>query len=162
MAILDLIVQAILFILPAYFANSFPVVFGKIFKGKFPIDAGKKWKGQPLLGAGKTWPGFLGGLLIGTFVGGLQGALVAGFLLSLGALTGDLVKSFFKRRMKIQRGKSWPLIDQWDFLIGALLFVSLVVRPSLETVVILLIITPLIHLGANTVAYLLKLKKEWY
>ena len=162
MAILDLIVQAILFILPAYFANSFPVVFGKIFKGKFPIDAGKKWKGQPLLGTGKTWPGFLGGLLIGTFVGGLQGALVAGFLLSLGALTGDLVKSFFKRRMKIQRGKSWPLIDQWDFLIGALLFVSLVVRPSLETVVILLIITPLIHLGANTVAYLLKLKKEWY
>src|SRR3990172_3678143 len=162
MAILDLIVQAILFILPAYFANSFPVVFGKIFKGKFPIDAGKKWKGQPLLGTGKTWPGFLGGLLIGSFVGGLQGALVAGFLLSLGALTGDLVKSFFKRRMKIQRGKSWPLIDQWDFLIGALLFVSLVVRPSLETVVILLIITPLIHLGANTVAYLLKLKKEWY
>ena len=162
MAILDLIVQAILFILPAYFANSSPVLIGKLTKGKFPIDAGKKWKGQPLLGTGKTWPGFLGGLLIGTFVGGLQGALVAGFLLSLGALTGDLVKSFFKRRMKIQRGKSWPLIDQWDFLIGALLFVSLVVRPSLETVVILLIITPLIHLGANTVAYLLKLKKEWY
>jgi CDP-2,3-bis-(O-geranylgeranyl)-sn-glycerol synthase len=162
-AFIVLIGQAIWFILPAYFANSSPVVFGKIFKGRWPIDFGKRLKdGEPVFGPGKTWPGFFGGLAIGTVIGILQGNFLVGLLLSFGALTGDLVKSFFKRRMRIQRGKSWPLIDQWDFLIGALLLVSLVGRPSLETIIILLVLTPLIHLGANTIAYLLKLKKEWY
>lgn len=163
MDILNLIIAAIWFILPAYFANASPVVFGKISKGKWPIDFNKKFKdGQPILGRGKTWPGFFGGLLVGTVIGALQGVLLIGFLLSLGALLGDLVKSFFKRRLKVARGKSLPLADQLDFIIGALLLVSIVQVPSWEIIITLLILTPLIHLGANTTAYLLKLKKEWY
>jgi CDP-2,3-bis-(O-geranylgeranyl)-sn-glycerol synthase len=101
-------------------------------------------------------------LIIGTTVGALQGVLLIGFLLSLGALLGDLVKSFFKRRLKVARGKSLPIADQLDFVIGALLLVSIVQVPSLATIIIVLILTPLIHLGANTIAYWLKLKKEWY
>jgi CDP-2,3-bis-(O-geranylgeranyl)-sn-glycerol synthase len=163
MELLNLVITAIWFILPAYFANATPVIFGKIFRGKWPIDFNKKFPdNQPILGHGKTWPGFFGGLIIGTAVGFLQGYLLIGFLLSLGALLGDLIKSFFKRRLKVARGKSLPLADQLDFVIGALLLVSIVQMPSLATVIILLIITPLIHLGANTTAYLLKLKKEWY
>lgn len=163
MEILSLVITAIWFILPAYFANATPVIFGKIFKGRFPIDFNKKFTDkQPILGPGKTWPGFFGGLIIGTTVGALQGVLLIGFLLSLGALLGDLVKSFFKRRLKVARGKSLPIADQLDFVIGALLLVSIVQVPSLATIIIVLILTPLIHLGANTIAYLLKLKKEWY
>jgi CDP-2,3-bis-(O-geranylgeranyl)-sn-glycerol synthase len=162
MDILNLIITAIWFILPAYFANATPVIFGKIFRGRFPIDFNKTRNKKPILGLGKTWPGFFGGLLIGTTVGVLQGSLLIGFLLSFGALLGDLVKSFFKRRLNVARGKSLPIADQLDFIIGALLLVSIVQVPSLETILILLIITPLIHLGANTIAYLLKLKKEWY
>ncbi len=163
MAILDLVAQALWFILPAYFANGTPVLISKVFRGKFPIDFGKKMNdGEPVFGPGKTWPGFIIAIMIGTLVGFLQHRFMVGFLLSLGALLGDLVKSFFKRRLKIARGKSWPIADQLDFVIGALLLVSVVEVPSLPIVIIVLVLTPLIHLVTNAVAYLLKLKKEWY
>jgi CDP-2,3-bis-(O-geranylgeranyl)-sn-glycerol synthase len=163
MTIPDLIVQAIWFILPAYFANSTPVLISKVFRGKFPIDFGRKMKdGEPVFGPGKTWPGFVIAIMIGALVGFLQHRFAAGFLLSLGALSGDLVKSFFKRRLKIARGKSWPVADQLDFVVGALLLVSIVETPNLPVIIIVLVLTPLIHLTANVVAYLLKLKKEWY
>jgi CDP-2,3-bis-(O-geranylgeranyl)-sn-glycerol synthase len=165
MDILNLIIVALWFILPAYFANAAPILFGKIFRGKFPIDFGKTWNKKPILGKGKTWPGFLGGILVGTFVGVLQGRFLAGLLLSIGALVGDLVKSFAKRRFGIAPGKSWPIIDQLDFVIGALLLVSIIESlepPPLEIIIIVLVLTPLVHLAANTGAYLLKLKKVWY
>ena len=163
MALLDLIIQALWFILPAYLANASPVIFAKLAKGKYPIDCGLKWSdGRPILGAGKTWPGLLGGIFVGALVGGIQGAILVGFLLALGALLGDMTKSFFKRRLRMDRGESWPFVDQWDFLIGALLLVSIVQIPSLAIVVVLFVITPLIHLGGNSLAYLLKLKKVWY
>ena len=187
MDILNLILIALWFILPAYSANSFPILFSKIFKGKFPMDFGKTWRGKPIFGSNKTWPGFFGGILVGAIIGLLQSKFIlglllnssnisipayhiflqgrpifAGLLLGIGALTGDLVKSFVKRRAGIAPGKSWPIIDQLDFIIGALLFVSIVEVPTLETVIIVLILTPVIHLAANTTAYLLKIKKVWY
>jgi CDP-2,3-bis-(O-geranylgeranyl)-sn-glycerol synthase len=162
MDILNLIIAAIWFILPAYFANSSPVIFGKIFKGKFPIDFNKKWNKKPILGKGKTWPGFFGGILIGTLIGVLQGRFLAGLLLSIGALVGDLVKSLVKRRLNIASGKPWPIIDQLDFIIGALLFVSIVELPSIATIIIVLVLTPVFHVATNTIAYLLKIKKVWY
>jgi CDP-2,3-bis-(O-geranylgeranyl)-sn-glycerol synthase len=162
--ILNLILSALWFILPAYFANASALLFGKVFfKGKWPIDFNKKFfDNQPILGSGKTWPGFFGGLFVGTVVGVLQGSLLIGFLLSLGALLGDFVKSFFKRRLKIARGRPWPPADQLDFVIGALLLVSIVQVPNWKIIITLLVITPLIHLSANVIAFLLKLKKEWY
>jgi len=162
MDILNLIIVAIWFILPAYFANSFPVIFGKIFRGKFPIDFNKKWNKKPILGKGKTWPGFFGGILVGILIGFLQGRFLAGILLSIGALAGDLVKSFAKRRAGVVSGKPWPVIDQLDFIIGALLFVSIVEMPSLETIIIVLVLTPAFHVAANMAAYLFKVKKVWY
>ena len=162
MDILNLIFVAIWFIFPAYVANAVPVLFGKAFKGRWPMDFGKTWNKKPILGTGKTWPGFFGGILVGTLIGVLQGRILAGLLLSVGALVGDLVKSFAKRRFGIASGKPWPIIDQLDFIIGALLFVSIIERPSIETIIIILILTPAFHVATNTAAYLLKLKKVWY
>lgn len=157
-----LILTAIWFIFPAYCANGAPVIFGKIFKGKYPMDFGKKLKGKPILGSHKTWPGFIGGILVGTLVGFLQGRPLAGLLLGIGALTGDAVKSFAKRQIGVRPGKSWPGADQLDFVIGALLFVSIVEMPTWQIAIIVLVLTPVIHLVANFMAYLLKLKKTKY
>jgi len=49
--------------------------------------------------------------------------LLPGFLMALGALVGDSVKSFFKRRVDIAPGESWLFFDQLDFFLGASLFV---------------------------------------
>lgn len=153
---LDLILSALWFILPAYVANSVPIIAGK-YLGKYNYIISKKF-----LGEGKTWGGFFFGLFAGTLVGFLQGALYLGFLLSLGALLGDMLGSFIKRKFKLPRGTPVPLLDQYDFLIIALAFASFIKTPSFAEIIILLILTPLLHLSANLIAFALKLKSEWW
>ncbi len=83
-----------------------------------------------------------------------------GFLLSFGALIGDLIGSFIKRRLNLQRGQPAPVLDQLDFILGALIFSFIEFIPPLEIIVIILVLTPLIHLTANIIGYKLKLKRE--
>jgi CDP-2,3-bis-(O-geranylgeranyl)-sn-glycerol synthase len=165
---------ALWFIFPAYCANAIPVIFG----GGHPVDFGKIfWDGKPILGSHKTLRGFFSGLVVGTLVGFLQTLLfqhvlfqydaqlrydvLLGFMLSLGALVGDLVESFIKRRLDLPPGSSLPIADQLDFVVGAFLF-SLPVSPlpSLLTVLIILVITPLIHFLTNLLTNLLGIRRK--
>jgi len=148
-------------------ANATPVVLG----GGRPIDAGKKFTdGRPIFGAGKTVQGFLAGLVAGTFVGLLQGIaagplpdyLALGFLLALGALLGDLLGSFIKRRLDIKRGGAAPGLDQLSFVVVALLAASPLALPSWEIVLTIIIITLPIHLATNFGGYKLGLKSKPY
>lgn len=159
--ILD-VAHALLFIFPAYCANAAPVIFG----GGFPIDGGKTFiDGKPIFGSHKTLRGFFSGLIVGTLVSFVQGALfqydmLLGFTLSMGALAGDLAESFFKRRLDLPPGSGLPIADQLDFILGALLFSLLVSPPPLPIVIIIVIITLPIHLLTNFLAYLLGVKKK--
>ena len=162
---------ALWFIFPAYCANAAPVIFG----GGRPIDFGKNFlDGKPILGSHKTLRGFFSGLLGGTLVGFIQTLLfqhvvseyyaqfrydvLLGFVISLGALVGDLVESFIKRRLDLPPGGSLPIGDQLDFVAGAFLFSLTVSPPSLLMILIILVITPFIHLLTNLLAGLLGIK----
>jgi len=60
----------------------------------------------------------------------------------------------------MKRGEPAPLLDQEDFLLGALFFGALI-TPVLENwVFLLVVITPIIHWSANLVGYFLGVKKE--
>lgn len=167
------IAAAFWFIFPAYCANAAPVIFG----GGQPMDFGKNFfDGKPFLGSHKTVKGFLAGLIVGTSVGLLQTLLFEnllfqygsqfrydvflGFTLSLGALTGDLIESFIKRRLDLSPGSSLPVADQIDFILGAFLFSLPVSPPSLTVALIILLLTPPIHLVTNLVAGLLRMKNK--
>lgn len=152
----------LLYILPAYIANAIPVLIGKLTNYAMPIDCGRFLYGERIFGQGKTWPGFISGLLAGTITGILLGIPLLGFLLSIGALLGDLIASFAKRRAHFPRGAQLPIIDQLDFLFGALIFSAPLYPFTNVEIIILILITPPIHLGANIIAYFLKLKKEWW
>lgn len=165
--LLQILGSALWFILPAYVANATPVVLG----GGRPIDAGKKFTdGRPIFGAGKTVQGFIAGLAAGTFIGLLQGIaegplshfLALGFLLALGALLGDLLGSFIKRRLGIERGGAAPGLDQLSFVVVALLAASPLDLPSWEIVLTIIIITLPIHLATNFGGYKLGLKSRPY
>ena len=153
---LNLILSSLLFILPAYVANSTPVIACKLL-GKYNLPIAKK-----TLGEGKTWGGFVFGILAGTLIGFLLGNLYLGILLSVGALLGDILGSFIKRQFKLKRGTPVPLLDQYDFLIIAIAFATAVQTPTLAQLIIILILTPLLHLSANFRAFTLKFKKEWW
>ncbi len=165
--LLQILGSALWFILPAYVANATPVVLG----GGRPIDAGKKFiDGRPIFGAGKTVQGFIAGLAAGTFVGLFQGIaagtlshyLALGFLLALGALLGDLLGSFIKRRLGIKRGGAAPGLDQLSFVVVALLAASPLALPSWEIILTIIIITLPIHLATNFCGYKLGLKSKPY
>ena len=164
MEIADLILNAIIFILPAYCANATPVIAG----GGLPMDFGRKFlDGKPVFGKNKTFRGFLVGLFVGTCVGLSESAvfnysIVFGLLLSLGALFGDLAGAFVKRRLGISPGNLLPIVDQVDFVAGALVFSLLLSSPTLswELALTVLLITPPIHLLTNFTAYKLGLKRN--
>ncbi len=153
---------AMWYILPAYVANGSPVIVG----GGRPIDGGRVWHdGRRLFGDGKTWRGFFGGVLFGTltgvvqyiltpgFYGSLKIAIELAFLLSFGALVGDLVGSFLKRRVNLPRGAPAIGLDQLGFLLSALAFAYPVKALSSGQMLFVLIVTPFIHWGANYFAY---------
>lgn len=161
MDIAILIVEALIFIFPAYCANAVPVIAG----GGRPLDFGNNFiDGKPLFGKNKTFRGFFFGLAVGVFVG-LTESMFFGYpvlfsvLLPLGALFGDLAGAFLKRRLGIAPGGLLPIVDQVDFVIGAILF-SLPLAINLELAVAIIIITPPIHLLTNFLAYKLKLKEN--
>lgn len=170
MRLIHLVVRALTLIFPAYCANATPVIAG----GGFPLDFGKMFvDGKPILGKNKTIRGFFTGLAMGTAVGFIESLFFSGsiffnypptigFFLSLGALFGDLIVSFVKRRLGFASGDLLPFFDQTSFVIGAILF-SLPVSInllSIEIVITILLITPPIHLLTNFVAYKLGLKSN--
>ncbi len=175
---LSLILKTIWLLIPAYTPNNFAVLFG----GGKPMDFGKNFiDGRRILGDGKTIRGFFAGIAGGVFCANIQYLIekltkiplysslsynefiVLVFLLALGAMTGDAIGSFIKRRIGIERGGVFPVVDQLMFLFIALLIAS---RYSpfwkvfdLQTVIIGILITPVLHILTNYIAYKLNLKE---
>jgi len=164
-ALVRLVVEAIKFIFPAYCANAIPVLAG----GGLPLDLGRKFlDGKPIFGKNKTFRGFFSGLIIGTVAGFAEAAVFQeyqsisyfGFLLSLGALLGDLTGAFIKRRLGIPPGGLLPVVDQMDFVVGALIFAIPLNVLYPELVLAVLVITLPLHIATNFAAYKLGLKNS--
>ncbi|HEX3014237.1 MAG TPA: CDP-2,3-bis-(O-geranylgeranyl)-sn-glycerol synthase [Methanobacterium sp.] len=187
-SVLVLSVYVIYFMLPAYLANVSALIFG----GGKPLDFGRNFRdGRRIIGNGVTWRGTIIGTLIGTIIGIIQGSIsvyygnifnlipgitiiqgpipasilqgaLIGLFLGGGALIGDAAGSFIKRRIGIERGNPAPFLDQLDFVIGALVFASLIVFIPLNMIIIILIISVVLHLLTNMIAYLIGMKDVWY
>ncbi len=165
-----IILKSLYFFLPAYCANMAPVLF-RWLPGGIPIS-------KKFFGANKTWRGIMVAILMGGLVfwvqqllyafGFRQFALIAygdfsvalGFLLGAGAILGDLVKSYVKRGYGIPPGKRWLPWDQLDFVFGGIIFSWFVYVPPAEVVLVLLVISPVLHIAVNHVGYWLKVRKE--
>ena len=174
---------------PAYIANSVAVLTG----GKYPIDQGKILSdGNRILGDGKTWSGLLGGTLGGILFGILLDAgdgrmalehltgkeyeqslwghnsILLFFLLSFGALLGDMTASFYKRRQNLQRGDKFALLDMYDFIFMSLILCLIFQRDWLLSWIFdgwvplftILVLTPFLHRGVNIIGYRIGIKNE--
>ena len=174
-----LVAGALWAMLPAYVPNNAAVLFG----GGPPIDAGRTLGGRRLLGDGKTWRGTVAGIGVGLLVAGalnLARPVVAGALgvnlvsfaplaalgLAAGAMLGDIGASFLKRRLDRERGAAVPGLDQLDFVVGALVLAFLFAPRwtaaafPLPALAVVVVATPLLHLGTNVAAYGAGLKAE--
>lgn len=180
---LALLELAIWFGLPAWIANATPVLGG----GGSAIDGGRFYRdGRRILGDGKTIRGFIVGVIFGIIIGiGQMFAapylhpILAQFvtvtpamelvlymqvpvavLMSVGALTGDIIGSFIKRRVDVKSGDPSPFMDQLGFIIMALIFAYPLIQPGSIFIAILILMTLGIHWISNALVYLLGFKKN--
>ena len=159
-----------------------PVLLKKVDFLDYPMDFNLKVNKKRLFGDHKTWRGLFFGVLAGILITFLQVLLlrfdffqqitllnlsfsnfyIFGFLMGFGAIFGDAVESTLKRQINYKEGKSLIVFDQLDFVVGALIFLSFFYLPSLYILLVILLITPFLHLLVNVLAYLLKLKDVWW
>lgn len=168
-------VQLLLFILPAYVANAVPV----LIPGRTPIDLGQSHDdGNRFFGPGKTFRGFVAGTLVGTLCGALLAwvfpdavpslafseKIGLSFLLAFGAMSGDLLGSFLKRRLNVPAGGKIRFLDQIPFVLVALVLAA-VAFPSVAGTIgwwgfaFLVVFTFVIHKTVNYAAFRLGLKR---
>jgi CDP-2,3-bis-(O-geranylgeranyl)-sn-glycerol synthase len=155
--ILELGIRGMLFYAPAYASNASAL----LFRGRRQIDFGRLFiDGKPILGKGKTFRGFFLGLAVGVVTGSILGIpFSTSFFTSLGALLGDLGGAFIKRRLSIKTGDPAPVLDQFDFMLGATLLSQAWKYLDPRSIIIMMAVTPIIHLVSNFSAFLLKIKK---
>lgn len=167
---------ALWIMIPAYVPNSAAALFG----GGTPIDFGRRaGDGRRIFGDGKTYRGFFGGVLCGILAGLVEiwawftfsltalpyQTFISITLLATGALLGDLVKSFLKRRLGKERGESWFLADQYDLVVGSFLLILLVYPQwlfgniTLPIAIWIIIMTPLLHRVVNIIGYYIGVKE---
>lgn len=172
------ILQGVWLIFPAYVAGPGAVLLG----GGRPMDGGRMHKdGRRYLGDGKTWRGLVGGVSFGFIIGLLQdfanqfsewpemsfgsypyNVLVI-FLLPFGALMGDMIGSYIKRRKGIERGQKAPVLDQYDFLIFAVILVAVLQWPwffehyldsfAILGLITIIVLTPVLHRITNIIGH---------
>jgi len=156
-----------------------PVIVKKIFnKLAFPLDFNKKIGNKEIFGGNKTFRGLIFGVISAIIITFIQfnfynnnilvnlsivdysNWLLIGLLMGFGAIFGDLAESFVKRRINYKPGKPFIPFDQLDFVIGALIFVYPLIILSLNKIIIILVLSFILHIIVNHVAYYTGTRKE--
>lgn len=171
---------------PAGMANVTPILVSKIPVIKswtLPLDFGKELHGTAIFGANKTWRGLICGILaaelvfllerhiahsisVHNFAAYLRAArftsqpLILGALLGCGALVGDAVESFFKRRANRPPGSTWFPFDQLDYIVGGCLFAAIVAVFPLSIYIWIIGFWFVTHLVFSYLGFLLKFKSR--
>ena len=144
-----------------------------------PLDFGKSISGKRVLGDNKTIRGFVFAVILGTLFFYIQTilysniffrsislvdyqniSLVLGFLLSFGAMVGDAIVSFLKRRMNIPSGKPWILFDQLDFVFGSVLLSSIIFLPDMKLVIIIFVMSFVLTMVFHYLGYIVGINKD--
>ena len=162
--------------LPAYIPNPVAALCG----GGTPVDLGRTYAdGRRLFGDGKTYRGLIAGILAGigsglvliwfsgtySLTGLPEHTVLSVVLLACGALLGDLVKSFFKRRFGRERGAKWPVADQYDLVAGAFFLLMvfdlpwLLANVTIPVLIFILVLTPVLHRAVNIIGYVFRIKE---
>lgn len=159
------VIELVYLVLPAYCANMAPPLV-KYWRGwNRPIH--RAW-----LGDHKTVVGFVFGVVVGVLTAFAQSRLDVGIGLlwrpvewagvglaqGFGAMAGDSMKSFFKRRVGIAPGKSWIPADQLDFVVGALIPLSLFVPLGGTEILAILLFTFVADIAVNHISFYLGIR----
>ncbi len=120
-------------------ANGAPILATRLLGSRWdrPVDGGLALRdGQPLFGRSKTWRGLVSAMVATPVAAAIAGeSWVVGVVIGAGAMVGDLISSFTKRRLKMPPSSMAPGLDHIpESLVPALLacwFMPLSLRDTL-------------------------------
>jgi CDP-2,3-bis-(O-geranylgeranyl)-sn-glycerol synthase len=158
------LLELLYLMLPAYAANM-AAPFARFWPGwNRPIS--RRW-----LGDHKTVVGFLLGVTAAVLTSYLQWLISwsphgfeasawfkVGCAQGVGAMAGDAVKSFFKRRARIAPGSRWIPADQLDFILGAIVMAWPWLRLLPGEITFILAFTFVAHITVNHIAFRLGIR----
>ena len=147
-------------------ANGMPILARKWLGARWSraIDGGHRaWDGRPWLGVSKTWRGLLAALAV-TPLAALPLGLGAtvGLLIALGAMAGDLLSSFLKRRLGIEASGQALGLDQVPEALLPLLLVTPLLRLGPLDILVLVAAFFLLELILSRILYALDIRRRPY
>ncbi|GAC1387922.1 MAG: CDP-2,3-bis-(O-geranylgeranyl)-sn-glycerol synthase [Candidatus Saccharimonadales bacterium] len=178
MTVLYYLTASLWFFMPAGASNAVPVLASKLpllKRWTAPIDNGISFRGVRLLGKNKTWRGLIVGIATAMLVAALQYfiwrdgftrtasfgiTVLTGLLMGLGALLGDVIESFLKRRRGTPPGQGWFPFDQLDYIFGGLLVSYPVSHIGWQLAVSVVITWFIAHLLTVYIGYIIGLRER--
>lgn len=147
-------------------ANGAPILAEYLLHRRldYPIDFRAHFiDGRPLFGRSKTIRGIVAALVTATTGASIMGLPISlGAWIGFGAMAGDLLSSFFKRRLGIPASGMALGLDQ----IPEVLFPLLLVRPGLNLhladILALTVLFVVIELLISRVLFRLRIRKQPY
>jgi hypothetical protein len=145
-------------------ANGAPIIVADVLRAHWatPVDCGLRLAdGQALFGSAKTWRG-----LAGAFVFTVPCALLLGLpanigvLMAAGAMLGDLISSFVKRRLRFESSNQALVLDQIPESLLPLLAVQAFIALSLAQIVVLVLAFMVLELLLSRVLFKLHLRNR--
>ena len=147
-------------------ANGAPVLLNYIFSHRvsYPVDFGLKLNDkQYLLGRTKTWRGIVSSLLATILVAIFIGYdAVTGAVVSLLAMSGDLLSSFIKRRLMKKESAQAFLLDQIPESLFPSLWLLVMDYIDLTQVIVIVGCFIIIELTLSVVLYKIGVRKQPY
>ena len=147
-------------------ANGAPVMATYLFSHRMPlpIDFGLRLNDQQyLFGITKTWRGLFSSLIITSIVSGFMGyGIYSGLLIALLAMSGDLVSSFIKRRLKKASSSQFLFLDQIPESFFPALGMMQVISLSLIQVIVITAVFTIMELVLSYLFYQIGIRKKPY
>lgn len=147
-------------------ANGAPVLIRNILGGiaSCPLDAGKTLRdGSPILGHSKTWRGVFASVFCTVIVAYVLGFDFAfGLVIAVLAMSGDLLSSFIKRRLKMQPSQKAPFLDQIPESLLPTLYMMLVLSLTWQDVVFIIVSFIVLEYALSKILYRLGVRQRPY
>lgn len=159
----------------AMVANAAPMMVKPLIDrvSRHRVDFGRKaWDGRDVFGRNKSWEGIAAAIVVSVLAStifvyfeGNPWWIVYGFVSAVGAMCGDLLNSFIKRRLSLGPGECFIPCDQLSFLLvaHALIYLSGVyelvgVELSARVLAFGIVASLFLHMLTNLIAYAVSLK----
>ena len=143
----------------------------------YPLDFGLSIRTERVFGDNKTWRGMVFGVLVGQIAFLVQLLIDAAFdiailnshlalplwlgaAMSAGAILGDAIESYVKRRIRIGPGQKLVVWDQIDFILGAAVVSFAFWQAGLVAFIIMLAVVLVVTMVIQRIAYVVGIKDD--